>query len=55
MAGLSRVDREKTRNNDLLTQRGWFDLPMSLPDGRAAKLTIEKGIAGERALAEVMK
>lgn len=55
MAGLSRVDREKTRNNDLLTQRGWFDVPMSLPDGRAAKLTIEKGIAGARALAEVMK
>ena len=55
MAGLSRVDREKNRNNDLLTQRGWFDLPMSLPDGRAAKLTIEKGIAGERALAEIMK
>lgn len=55
MEGLSRVDREKTRNNDLLTQRGWFDLPMSLPDGRAAKLTIEKGQSGENALSEALK
>jgi len=55
MAGLSRVDREKIRNTELLSQRGWFDLPLTLADGRAAKLTIEKGVMGDRALSEALK
>ena len=55
MAGLSQVDRDKTRNAELLTQREWFDIPLTLADGRAAKLTIEKGIAGSRALADALK
>eukprot|EP01037_Dinobryon_pediforme_P013410 gene13410-13524_t len=55
MVGLSQVDRDKIRNAELLAQREWFDIPLILTDGRAAKLTIEKGIAGSRALADALK
>ena len=55
LIGLSRVDRDRIINIDLMTHRAWFDVPFVLADGREAKLTFEKGIAGDRALSEVLK
>jgi len=55
LVGLSRIDREKAVNMDLMTQRGWIDVPFLLVDGRAAKLTLEKGLPGERAMTDALK
>jgi hypothetical protein len=49
LIGLSRGDAEKT-NLELIKQRGWFDIPILLGDGRIAKLTFEKGTSGTRAI-----
>lgn len=42
------------RNLDVLRSRGWFDVPMRLADGRIAKITLEKGPAGERLLSQAL-
>lgn len=39
-------------NLELLRSRQWLDVPIVLADGRVAKLTFEKGLAGQRALEE---
>ena len=52
--GLSRGDRESARNIDLLTTRSWFDVQLQLSNKKNAKLTFEKGPAGERALNEAL-
>ncbi|HEV2570751.1 MAG TPA: hypothetical protein VGU72_03370 [Beijerinckiaceae bacterium] len=41
------------RNIETLKTRGWLDIPMKLADGRAAKITLEKGNPGERVVNEV--
>lgn len=41
------------RNVELLRTRGWFDIPLRLTDGRIAKITIEKGSAGDRLFDQV--
>jgi hypothetical protein len=43
-----------TRNADLMRNRSWFDFPIQLADDRVAKLTIEKGPAGERMIADAL-
>ncbi|ACK49975.1 hypothetical protein Msil_1006 [Methylocella silvestris BL2] len=37
-------------NLDLLKSRGWIDVPILLSNGKIAKLTFEKGPAGDRAI-----
>jgi hypothetical protein len=48
LIGLARGDAEAS-NLDLMRTREWFDVPMLLANGRIAKLTFEKGPAGQRA------
>ena len=49
LIGLSSVEADRTRNIQLLKERGWFDIPLVYEDGRRAILAIEKGTPGERA------
>ncbi len=55
LVGLSNGDKLASRNMDLMRERGWFDIPMVLTNGRNAKLTFEKGASGDRALLRVMQ
>jgi hypothetical protein len=43
------------RNIELIKGRAWFDVPMKLADGRAAKITMEKGTPGERIINEAFE
>lgn len=43
------------RNIELIKSRAWFDVPMKLADGRAAKITMEKGTPGERIINEAFE
>jgi hypothetical protein len=43
------------RNIELIKGRAWFDVPMKLADGRAAKITMEKGAPGERIINEAFE
>jgi hypothetical protein len=52
LIGLTRGSVAETRNVDLIRNRGWFDVPMLLSDQRIAKITFEKGSAGERIINE---
>ncbi|MDE2361942.1 MAG: hypothetical protein KGM42_04620 [Hyphomicrobiales bacterium] len=49
LIGLARGDLV-ARNMDLLKNRGWVDLPLALSDGRIAKFSLEKGVAGDRVI-----
>ncbi len=52
LVGLARGGPAETRNIELIRNRGWFDVPMLLTDQRIAKITFEKGSAGERIIKE---
>lgn len=52
LIGLTRGSVVETRNVELMRNRGWFDVPMLLSDQRIAKITFEKGSAGERIINE---
>jgi hypothetical protein len=54
LIGLSASDSAQSRNLDLMRNRGWFDLPMLLINGKIAKITFEKGPTGERLMNDVM-
>jgi hypothetical protein len=54
LVGLSASDSAQVRNLDLMRNRGWFDLPMLLVNGKIAKITFEKGTTGERLMNDVM-
>lgn len=54
LVGLSGGDAEAA-NLDLIRNRGWIDVPMLLANGKIAKLTFEKGEAGERAIADAIE
>ena len=43
------------RNIETIKSRGWFDIPMKLADGRAAKITLEKGTPGDRIVNEAFE
>ncbi|HET6378404.1 MAG TPA: hypothetical protein VFG05_08895 [Methylocella sp.] len=51
LIGLEKGNAE-TLNLELLRSRQWLDIPIVLADGRVAKLTFEKGLAGQRAIEE---
>ncbi|MEA2759689.1 MAG: hypothetical protein QOH65_2302 [Methylobacteriaceae bacterium] len=53
LVGLARGDFE-TRNIDLIKTRTWIDVPMLLKSKRVAKLTLEKGVTGERAINDAL-
>jgi hypothetical protein len=49
LIGLAKGTSE-ANNLDLLKTRQWIDIPIQLANGRIAKLTFEKGVAGQRAI-----
>lgn len=53
LIGLAQGDAEAA-NLELMRSREWLDIPIVLGNGRAAKLTFEKGPDGQRALDEAM-
>jgi hypothetical protein len=53
LVGLARGDFE-SRNIDLIKTRAWIDVPMLLKNKRVAKLTLEKGITGDRAINDAL-
>jgi hypothetical protein len=53
LVGLARGDFE-SRNIDLIKTRAWIDIPMLLKNKRVAKLTLEKGITGDRAINDAL-
>jgi hypothetical protein len=53
LVGLARGDFEN-RNMDLIKARAWIDVPMLLKNKRVAKLTLEKGITGDRAINDAL-
>ncbi len=42
-------------NLDLLSTRGWIDMPISYRNGRRALLTLDKGAAGKAVFDQVIK
>ncbi len=55
MMGLSELPSERERNIQLLKQWPWFDLLLTYRDGRHARIAMQKGESGERALADAFK
>jgi hypothetical protein len=53
IVGLARGDFEN-RNLDLIRSRAWIDVPMLLKSKRVAKLTLEKGVSGDRAITDAL-
>jgi hypothetical protein len=49
---LSATDAERSRNLKFFRERGWIDVPVLYESGRRAILTLEKGGAGEKAVAD---
>jgi hypothetical protein len=52
LVGLASASEQQ--NIDMIRTQNWFDLPMSLANGRVAKVTFEKGPAGEKILNDVL-
>ncbi len=48
LIGLTKGNAE-TANIELLKSKQWLDVPMLLANGHLAKLTLEKGVSGQRA------
>jgi hypothetical protein len=55
LIGLQSGDTDRTRNIQLLKERGWFDIPVVYNDGRRAIIAIEKGTPGDRAFARAFE
>lgn len=43
------------RNIETMKTRGWFDFPLRMADGRIAKITLEKGVVGDRLFEEAFE
>jgi hypothetical protein len=54
LVGLTRSDADTTRNLDLLSSRNWLDFPLLFNDDHVAKLTFEKGAAGQSVIAQAI-
>jgi hypothetical protein len=52
LVGLAQANARQ--NLDLIRSRGWFDVPLALTDGKVAKITFEKGVQGDRAIADAI-
>ena len=55
LVGLTRGGPTEEQNLGLIQSRNWFDVPMLLANGKAAKITFEKGATGERIFNDVLK
>jgi hypothetical protein len=44
----------ETQNLDLLRGPNWIDIPMSVANGRVAKVTFEKGPGGDKLISDVL-
>lgn len=55
IVGLSNIDADIARNIDLITTRGWIELPLRFADGKRAALVFEKGLSGDRALLQALE
>ena len=54
LVGLTRSDADAAHNLDLLSTDNWLDFPLLLNDDRIAKLTFEKGAAGDQVMAQAL-
>ena len=54
IVGLAKGDTDAAHNLELLVARNWIDIPLTLSNQKRAKITFEKGVAGERALNEAL-
>jgi hypothetical protein len=52
VAALSNVPVEIERNLDLMQTRAWIDIPVRFASGRRGIITFEKGVSGNRTLAD---
>jgi hypothetical protein len=55
LVGLSDLRGDIDRNTDLLLRRNWIDLPIRFVSGQRAVLSFEKGVSGDRVLAEAFR
>jgi len=52
LIGLSAVDADRQRNEQLLKDQEWFDIPIVYTNGGRAIMAVEKGPPGDRAFAD---
>ena len=55
LVGMTNSDAAVARNLDLMKTRAWFDIPLLLTNDRFARLTFEKGAAGDRAMTQALQ
>jgi hypothetical protein len=55
LIGFADSPSDQGRNAQLLTERGWIDVPVLFENGRRAIMTLEKGIPGKQAFAEAFR
>jgi hypothetical protein len=55
LIGLSDLRTDLERNTDLMRNRNWMEIPLRFASGVRANLVFEKGVAGERVIAEALK
>ena len=55
LIGLSDLRGDLERNTDLIRNRNWIEIPVRFASGTRATLIFEKGVAGERVVADAFK
>lgn len=55
LIGLSDLKGDLERNSDLLRNRNWVEIPLRFASGQRATLVFEKGVAGERVMADAWR
>lgn len=55
LIGLRKAEADVAYNLELIKSRGWIDVPLEMTDKRIAKITFEKGPAGDATLAQALK
>jgi hypothetical protein len=55
LIGLSDLRGDIERNTDALLNRNWFELPVRFNTGLRATVRFEKGVSGERVIADAFK
>ena len=52
LIALNNLDQARATNVNLLSTRGWIDIPLQYRTGRRALVTLEKGAEGTRVFSE---